>query len=114
MRLKTIFDLFFKRKLLIYADFMDPFSYIGFHNLMLAGQSQSVDLLWRGFDFNPDTPAVGIPGKRSQFRHLGARDVGFGSGVRPAIRPGSSDSLQLGTEKRGAPTSLYTAFKTRL
>ena len=31
-------DLVSARKMIIYADFMDPFCYIGFHNAKIAAQ----------------------------------------------------------------------------
>ncbi len=47
------------KKILIYADFMDPFCFIGFHNARLAAQEHGLMLEWRGFELNPDTPPEG-------------------------------------------------------
>lgn len=45
--------------MIIYADFIDPFCYIGFHNLRTAAEPLKVVLEWRGFELNPDTPPEG-------------------------------------------------------
>jgi predicted DsbA family dithiol-disulfide isomerase len=47
-------------RILIYADFIDPFCYAGFHVLWPLAQSHGVELEWRGFELNPDTPAEGL------------------------------------------------------
>jgi len=46
-------------KIIIYADFIDPFCYIGFHNLRRAAEAARIPLDWRGFELNPETPAEG-------------------------------------------------------
>jgi len=51
--------MFWRRKILIYADFIDPFCYIGFHNLSLAAGTKWT-LEWRGFELNPATPPEGM------------------------------------------------------
>lgn len=43
----------------VFADFIDPFCYIGFHNLCAVAASQKVTLRWRGFELNPGTPEEG-------------------------------------------------------
>ncbi len=50
---------FWHPKVLIYADFIDPFCYIGFHNLRRAAEAAGVVIDWRGFELNPDTPPEG-------------------------------------------------------
>src|SRR5579872_3300294 len=47
------------RRVIIYADFIDPFCYIGFHNLRVVAEPLKVTLDWHGFELNPDTPAEG-------------------------------------------------------
>jgi predicted DsbA family dithiol-disulfide isomerase len=54
-----LFGRFSSSPALVYADFIDPFSYVGFHNLCRATATRSVLLEWRGFEFNPDTPPDG-------------------------------------------------------
>jgi predicted DsbA family dithiol-disulfide isomerase len=49
----------FWRPVYVFADFIDPFSYIGFHSLRLAAGHHQVPVAWRGFEYNPDTPAEG-------------------------------------------------------
>jgi predicted DsbA family dithiol-disulfide isomerase len=48
------------RNLLIYADFIDPFCYIGFHILKPLAEARRIQLEWRGFELNPDTPPEGL------------------------------------------------------
>ena len=48
------------RKILIYADFIDPFCYIGFHALRPLAEARGIALEWRGFELNPDTPPDGF------------------------------------------------------
>lgn len=50
---------FWHRRILIYADFIDPFCYVGFHSLRQAAGSDW-RLEWRGFELNPDTPGEGM------------------------------------------------------
>jgi predicted DsbA family dithiol-disulfide isomerase len=45
----------------IFADFIDPFCYVGFVNLRRAAEAARVPLAWHGFEFNPDTPTQGMP-----------------------------------------------------
>lgn len=47
------------RKIIIYADFIDPFCYIGYHNARLAAAEAGIPLEWRGFEMNPGTPFEG-------------------------------------------------------
>lgn len=48
------------RKILVYADFIDPFCYIGFHSLQVVADARGIDLDWRGFELNPATPPEGL------------------------------------------------------
>jgi len=49
------------RKIRVYADFIDPFCYIGFHTLRPLAESRTIELDWRGFELNPGTPPEGLP-----------------------------------------------------
>lgn len=60
MLLDTFFNRFRTSRILIYADFIDPFCYIGFHCLSAAAQERAITLEWRGFELNPDTPEDGF------------------------------------------------------
>jgi predicted DsbA family dithiol-disulfide isomerase len=59
-----------KQTVRIYADFIDPFCYVGVHNLLLElPREWNVD--WRGFEFNPGTPSAGmalVPAGNSDLR----------------------------------------------
>jgi predicted DsbA family dithiol-disulfide isomerase len=46
-------------KIVIYADFIDPFCYIGFHNARQFARASGLTLQWRGFELNPATPVGG-------------------------------------------------------
>src|ERR1017187_7020773 len=46
-------------RVIVYADFIDPFCYIGFHNLRRAAEASRTPILWRGFELNPATPPEG-------------------------------------------------------
>ena len=46
-------------RIIVYADFIDPFCYIGFHNLRLVAEAAKIPLTWRGFELNPGTPLEG-------------------------------------------------------
>ncbi len=48
------------RKILIYADFIDPFCFIGFHTLKSLAEARGIELEWRGFELNPGTPPEGL------------------------------------------------------
>jgi predicted DsbA family dithiol-disulfide isomerase len=45
--------------IVIYADFIDPFCYVGFHNLRRVAEASGLTLDWRGFELNPATPFEG-------------------------------------------------------
>src|SRR5437773_2049429 len=45
----------------IYADFIDPFCYIGFHCLKPLAESRGINIDWQGFELNPGTPPDGLP-----------------------------------------------------
>ena len=51
---------FMSRRVIVYADFIDPFGYIGLQNLWgpLAAAGAVFD--WRGFELNPQTPPGGM------------------------------------------------------
>ena len=55
---------FFRRlaapRVLVFADFIDPFCYIGFHALREAARETGARLEWRGFELNPATPPEGM------------------------------------------------------
>lgn len=56
-------DLWYRivpKKIIIYADFIDPFCYIGFHNLEGVANELNIPWEWRGFELNPDTPEDGF------------------------------------------------------
>ncbi len=46
-------------KIVIFADFIDPFCYIGFHNVRRVAEAKKIRLVWRGFELNPGTPLEG-------------------------------------------------------
>ena len=52
-------NFFRLNRVVIYADFIDPFGYIGFHNLRSVAEPLKIPLDWRGFELNPDTPPEG-------------------------------------------------------
>ena len=60
MDFERIFGLFSSERVRVYADFIDPFSYIGFHNLRQAAEARNITIEWRGFEFNPATPPEGL------------------------------------------------------
>ena len=60
MRLRAIFRRILPARVRVYADFMDPFSYVGVHNLWRVLEETSIGFDWRGFEFNPETPAEGM------------------------------------------------------
>jgi predicted DsbA family dithiol-disulfide isomerase len=47
-------------RIVIYADFIDAFCYIGFHNARLVSDAEGIPLEWRGFELNPGTPSEGL------------------------------------------------------
>jgi predicted DsbA family dithiol-disulfide isomerase len=61
MDLSTFFRRFSTSRLRIYADFIDPFCYIGFHSLRMVAEPSETALEWHGFEFNPQTPPEGMP-----------------------------------------------------
>ncbi len=75
-----------RAKVFIYADFMDPFCYIGFHNLQAAARSFPVELEWRGFELNVDTPPSGYR---------------LESGANSDLRPGMWASVKGYAERAG-------------
>jgi predicted DsbA family dithiol-disulfide isomerase len=60
MDLSAFFKRFLSKRVVIYADFIDPFCYIGYHNLRLAAEPRDIQLEWRGFELNPLTPPEGF------------------------------------------------------
>jgi len=56
----ALFDRFSRRRISVFADFIDPFCYIGFHNLRAASQRNGIVIRWHGFELNPDTPLEGF------------------------------------------------------
>jgi predicted DsbA family dithiol-disulfide isomerase len=42
-----------------YGDFIDPFCYIGFSNLLNAIENRPIKVRWRGFELDPDLPPEG-------------------------------------------------------
>jgi predicted DsbA family dithiol-disulfide isomerase len=48
------------RKIIVYADFIDPFCYIALHTLIPIAETRKIELDWRGFEMNPETPADGF------------------------------------------------------
>jgi len=59
MKWPPFWGQFGRSRIVIYADFIDPFGYIGFHNVRRAAEACGIDLEWRGFELNPDTPPGG-------------------------------------------------------
>ena len=64
---------FFRGKTVdFYGDFVDPFGYIGFHNLRLAAEAAGVRIRWRGFELEPETPDEGYQFQTAENSHLRA------------------------------------------
>jgi len=90
MNWSRFFNQFSARRVDVYADFIDPFSYIGFHNLWKAARTPNVKLVWKGFEFNPDTPHEGsflIAQPNSDVKNgmwASVRDFGRRSGIEMA------------------------------
>jgi len=59
MKWAEIWSRFSPRRIVIYADFIDPFCYIGFHNVRRVTEAEDIPLIWRGFELNPETPVEG-------------------------------------------------------
>jgi predicted DsbA family dithiol-disulfide isomerase len=59
MKWPEIWGLIGPQRVRIYADFIDPFCYVGFYNIARAAKAERIALDWRGFELNPDTPAEG-------------------------------------------------------
>src|ERR1700684_1053620 len=54
-------SLFNRNRVDFYGDFIDPFGYIGFHNLRLAAGETGTTIRWKGFELRPDTQPEGEP-----------------------------------------------------
>src|SRR5262245_7992693 len=61
MPLLDYFKTLTGRRILVYADFIDPFCFIGWHTLRSLVEKRGVGLDWRGFELNPGTPPEGLP-----------------------------------------------------
>jgi predicted DsbA family dithiol-disulfide isomerase len=48
------------KQITIYADFIDPFHYLGYHALRPLAEQKGIDMVWQGFELNPDTPLEGF------------------------------------------------------
>jgi len=59
MKWSEIWGRIMPRRIIIYADFIDPFCYIGFHNVRRLARAEKIPMEWRGFELNPDTPKEG-------------------------------------------------------
>ena len=59
MKWPEIWGLIGPQRICIYADFIDPFCYVGFYNARRAAKAENIVLDWRGFELNPETPAEG-------------------------------------------------------
>jgi|SRR6185312_12283778 len=59
MKLPALFERFLAPPVAVFADFIDPFSYIGVYNLWRVLEGAAVRIDWRGFEFNPETPLEG-------------------------------------------------------
>jgi predicted DsbA family dithiol-disulfide isomerase len=59
MKWPEIWGQILPRRILLYADFIDPFCYVGFHNVRRAAETKKIPLEWRGFELNPATPPEG-------------------------------------------------------
>jgi predicted DsbA family dithiol-disulfide isomerase len=73
-------------KMVVYADFIDPFCYIGFHNARRAAEANGISLEWRGFELNPETPLEGAQ---------------LDTAVNSDLRPGMWASVQDYAKKSG-------------
>lgn len=96
--LDTALRRFFCRKQVsIYADFIDPFCYLGFFNLKRALPSGwSID--WRGFELNPATPFEGM-----ELALSGTSDLN--AGVWPSIKAYAGQSGLRIEEPRFVPNT---------
>lgn len=64
---------FFRGKTVdFYGDFVDPFAYVGFHNLRIAAEEVGARIRWRGFELEPDTPDEGYRFQTAENSHLRA------------------------------------------
>ena len=52
-------SLFNRNGVDFYGDFIDPFAYIGFHNLRVAAEETGTPVRWKGFELQPDTRPEG-------------------------------------------------------
>lgn len=59
MKWASIWSQIARRTIIVYADFIDPFCYIGFHNVRRVAEAAGLNLEWRGFELNPTTPFEG-------------------------------------------------------
>ncbi len=59
MKWSEIWGRIAPKKIIVYADFIDPFCYIGFHNMRKAATVEKISIEWRGFELNPETPEEG-------------------------------------------------------
>ncbi len=60
MSLRGLINTLLGKKILLYADFIDPFCYVGFHTLRPLAEARGIELDWRGFEMNPGTPPEGL------------------------------------------------------
>lgn len=74
MQIRQFFSGIFTSTVVIYADFIDPFCYLGYHSLKAAAEPLGINLEWRGFELNPDTPPEGY-----------SLETGGNSDLRPAM-----------------------------
>ena len=61
MPIRDFWNAITGRHIAIYADFIDPFCFIGFSTLKPLVESRGITLDWRGFELNPGTPPEGMP-----------------------------------------------------
>src|ERR1700733_6758871 len=60
MKWSELWARFMSRRVVIYADFIDPFGYVGLHNLWEPLKAAGAVFDWNGFELNPQTPPEGM------------------------------------------------------
>jgi len=74
----SLASLFEPRTVRFYGDFIDPFCYIGFHQLRQAAEPLRFSIRWCGFELNPETPEDG-------FRFETAQNADFRGGMWASV-----------------------------
>jgi predicted DsbA family dithiol-disulfide isomerase len=107
-------SLFRRDSVDFYGDFIDPFGYIGFHNLRQAAEEAGTSIRWKGFELHPDTRPEGERFQTAENSDLRAgmwasvRSYGQKAGldlVDPGFAPQSRLAHQLVLAWPGSPST---------